>query len=365
LILHPSSFRSSFILRGAAPRRGVTLMELLLVITIILMMMVAAARQMQAAKDLRRSREAARAVSAYLGAARSRALANHRPCGVMLVSAATQLSAGTATGLQNCVMTLQQVEVPPPYAGDTTNATATVSGSGGTYQANFPQGAAQNLQNLVHKGDKIQFGYEGPWYVINANPQSSSSATFTLDPNDLVSSQCQQLPWGSSGQSSAMPFRIKRQPMVLLSSGTVHANKSLAAPLQLPAGSVIDLSCSDTPSMGSEFSSSSSPVCIVFGASGAIDSVFFNGTSSLVSQPIYLMVGKPDKARGLAAAPAGAQNPNYYTSNWADLDNKWVVINPQTGLVTTAPVGSTTNSVPNSASDSRGLANQAELLGGW
>ncbi len=71
-------------------------------------------------------------------------------------------------------------------------------------------------------------------------------------------------------------------------------------------------------------------------------------------------MGTPDKARGLGGSSRAAA----IQYNWQDDQNKWVVINPQSGLVTTAPVGSTTSSVPSSFTDARGLAGQAELLGG-
>ena len=156
-----------------------------------------------------------------------------------------------------------------------------------------------------------------------------------------------------------MAFCIKRQPIVVSSINGLQAHKSLAAPLQLPAGSVIDLTGSAAPGVADPFGPSTTPICVVFGPSGAVDSVFYNGVSSKVSQPIYLLVGTPDKARfGGQLTGAAIQY------NWQDDQNKWVVINPQSGLVTTAPVGSTTNSVPSSFTDARGLAGQAELLGG-
>ena len=221
---------SSFILHPSSLRSGVTLIELLVVITIILMMMGLAAQRMQSAKGARRSREAARALAVYLGSARSRAIASRRSCGVALVA---------APGISSCVMTPQLVEMPPPYAGDSIGATATVQAGSGTYQANLT--GVSNLSNCVHKGDKIQFNYEGPWYIVSADPsQGGQSLTFSLDPNDPLSAS-QQVPWSPSGPSSPMAFCIKRQPIVVSSINGLQAHKSLAAPLQLPAGSVIDL----------------------------------------------------------------------------------------------------------------------------
>jgi Tfp pilus assembly protein FimT len=326
----------------------VTLIELLMVITIILSMLALAAHRMQLAKDARRNREAARAIAVYFGAARSTALANRRPCGVMLVSA------GTTGGLQNCVMVLQQCEIPPPYAGDSTGATATVAtqqGVPGGYQASNMTGAS-NMTTLVHQYDVIQFNYEGPWYTISQSPTSSTSLSLTLD-----TSQGQLAPWNNQ-QSAPVPFRIYRQPMYRDASGNTHANKSMAAPLQLPAGAVIDLGYSGTDA--GTIGGITTPICIRFSPAGAVDSVFLNGQPSPVSQPIYLLVGQPDKARGF-----GTGQIQY---NYQNLENLWVVINPQSGLVTTAPVGSATPSAssgPTSVSDSRGLARTAQLQGGW
>ena len=322
VILHPSSFilrshPSSFILHPSA-RRGVTLIELLLVVAIILIMMGLAARQMQVAKDARRNRETARAISVYLGSARSTALANRRPCGVVLT---------LTSGIPQCVMALQQAEVPPPYAGDTTNATATVQGSGGTYNATLT--GASSLSKLVHQGDVIQFNYEGPWYTING----VSPMTLSLD-----QSQGQIVPWGST-PSAPMPFRIYRQPY---NNSGAHT-KSVASPLQLPAGAVIDVGSSgtDAANFSTADSSGNSPIYIMFSPAGGIQSVYQNGTnfSGPVSTPIFLLVGKVAKARGI---------DSNNQKNCQDMESLWVVISPQNGLVTVAPVaaGNTTFGQP-------------------
>ena len=289
-------------------RSGVTLIELLVVITIILMMMGLAAQRMQSAKGARRSREAARALAVYLGSARSRAMASNKPCGVVLTP---------TPGIPSCVMTLQQCEVPAPYAGDSTGATATVQGSGGSYQANLT--GAGSVSTLVHQGDTIQFNYEGPWYTIS-QPPSGSSLTLTLD-----QTQGQIVPWSASASSAPVAFRIYRQPYTL-------TTKSVAAPLQLPAGAVIDLPNSGSDNSGSAVSfNPGTAVYILFAPSGAVFNVYQQNNTSFpgtICQPIYLLVGTPDKARGLANAPTGrARTPassrptgrTTKTSGWSSL----------------------------------------------
>ena len=107
-LVHPSSF----ILHPF--RRGVTLVEMLIVISIIVIL-TAASLKLIAPADDRRVREAARAVNVYISSARSRAIEIGRPCGVIFRRA-------TGTNFPTASTVLDQCEVPPPYAGDTTDA---------------------------------------------------------------------------------------------------------------------------------------------------------------------------------------------------------------------------------------------------
>ena len=91
-------------------RRGVTLLELLIVMVILLMITAAAIPIVVPATRNRQMREATRLVTTYLGAAKARAVQTGRPAGVMI-----ERFNGNAFALQ-----ISQVEVPPPYAGDTT-----------------------------------------------------------------------------------------------------------------------------------------------------------------------------------------------------------------------------------------------------
>ena len=104
---------------------------------------------------------------------------------------------------------------------------------------------------------------------------------------------------------------------------------------------------------------------ILFGPSGSIYQVWVAGTgaggggSALISQPIFLLVGKRERMLNVTAvSPQTADNRPLWV-NWQDLENLWVVINPQTGLVTTGEVA------PGTSVDlARRLALDAQSMGG-
>jgi hypothetical protein len=184
----------------------------------------------------------------------------------------------------------------------------------------------------------IQFNYEGPWGTI-----TGSSSQFTVD---MSQSQIPP-PW-----SGAMPFRVYRQP-------NTSGAKAVAEPLQLPAGAVIDMTASGCAGINDPFATTAAPITapmyIMFAPSGAVYSIVYNGTTYFPSQLIFLLVGRADEARGLGVL-----------KNYQDLNNLWVVIDPQTGLVTTAPTAYVPNglTVAQSLQKSRSMALDAQLLGG-
>jgi prepilin-type N-terminal cleavage/methylation domain-containing protein len=100
--------------RSEQPKRGITLLELLIVMVILLMVTAAAIPIMAPALRNRQMREATRLVSAYLGAARARAVQTGRPVGVII-----ERDNGKPYALQ-----MSQVEVPLPYAGDFSGSAA-------------------------------------------------------------------------------------------------------------------------------------------------------------------------------------------------------------------------------------------------
>jgi len=304
----------------APARRGATLVEMLVVITILVLLAGVAIPVMRPAMEGRRPRETARVVNVYFSSAKNRALETGRACGVMLERMDNRPGAS---------MILQQVEMPPPYAGDDLSSRAqvqlSVSNNIATVTANMIGGFNASL---VSAGDLVQFNAQGPWYTIGSVSGTSITASMRLPSGQL-------LPWPSTSSSPPVTYQILRQP-----------KPSAAAPLQLPMGMAVDLDYSGTDA-ASFGSGNNLPVYILFSANGSLDRVQYGGSSTSVVDPIYLLVGRGDKV-GEATDP-----------NWADLSNFWVTLNPQTGMVTTAPVAQAAN-----VSASREFARNAYSMGG-
>ncbi len=294
---------------NAVGRRGVTLIELLVVIAIMAILIAAAVPAVRHQKDGRMIREAARSINVFFGVARNRAMETGRPCGVMLRPYETTAS----------VMLLEQVEVPPAYGGQLTSSTAIITGSGNTITVeldSLPDG-------MIRAGDMLQLNYQGPMYEIVGNP-SGNSFTATID-----ISQGQLLPWGNQ-PSWPVPYRILRRPI-----------KSVASPLQLPGGAVIDLGYSGTDGDQGDFGGR--PVVIMFAPSGSLQRIYIGNEPPMqLNRRVYLLVGLLEKEG---------------EENLKDLGSLWVTLNPQTGMVTSNRMA------PPELNDPRALARQARSMG--
>ena len=295
---------------------GFTLVELLVVMAIMAILLAIAVPAMRPAMEERRIREAARGVVVYFGAARTRALESGQACGVRI---------SRFDGLPQCAMELFQAKVPAPYGGDTLDSRATLTVAGATVQATINGFSG----SLVQQGDLVQFNHQGPLYTVISADGSGLTASADL-------SQGQQLPW-TDAPSEPVPYKIFRQPP-----------QESAIPLQLPAGSVIDLGWSGTDSTPALLAGGTGPVVIMFSPGGGIDRVYIDGVAQPLIEPIYLLVGK----REWVGAAAGSEN-------WRDPCSLWVVLNPRTGLVTTSPI------MPgDTVAASREFANQGRGMGG-
>jgi hypothetical protein len=304
---------------------------------------------MRPATESRRIREAARALNVYLGSARNRAMETGgvHHCGVIFHH----------FGATSAVMNLDQCEDVSGFGGGQTTSVATVSCVGNIATLHFFTDSTLTTTDwptgLVRPGDLIQLNYQGPLYTVSLpsgtiNPVDGNGYV-TGGTNTLTAtfdnSQGQVVPW--TGGTFTVFYRIFRSPTML---------KSAATPLQLPASTVIDMGASG-PDGGAAFGAND--VAILFNSDGSVYGYSIGGAPLLPAvQPIFLLLGKRERVGNTYTAGNNDVNTQ---SNDQDLTNLWVVINPQTGLVTSGEVGADNST---RFSGSRALARDAQSMGG-
>lgn len=262
--------------RRGTRRGGMTLIELLIVVSILMIITSVSLRTMSADTKGRRQREAARAISVYLGVARSRAMELGRPCGVRFEK-----------GL------ISQVETPPTLAGGSINSTCSVTTDTATGTVRATIAGAQT-------GDLVQLAQR--WFLYNGG---------ALIPVGTFQSP----PWSNT----PLPYRILRKPV-----------KNNAPTLQLPRGTMVDLRFSgdDTYSFTVPADPTQAAATITFAPNGTIAGVWDGPATAPVAKPVtspvYFLIAKLSDQK----AP----------DTWKNYENYWIAIRPQTGLITVAQV---------------------------
>lgn len=358
--------------RGGIRRRGLTLLELLVVITIMLILLAVMLPRLRPMMEQRRMREAARTVSVFFGAARSRAMETGRPVGVAIERLKIQPDAA---------VTLRMVEAPPLYAGDVIGARVRVRRLGTTnrFQVRFARrddvAAMLNQDVPVHVGDQVRFEFQAAPYrvlgldmnmdgiqdtdsddmigypdMINPDSPEVSKPAFMLVELDAAEGvvppwpeATPNAPWPPQGNgvgSRRLAFQITRRPQ-----------PTAAAPVRLPGRTVIDLTASGTDSMaltgpplgfvpvdkdaGTSGVQDPSSVIVMFNPDGRVSTVYYQDTPRAVTEVLYFLVGRWERMPAESGGPPLAEDGLY---NWQDITNFWIVINPNTGLVLSAPL---------------------------
>jgi type II secretory pathway pseudopilin PulG len=347
--------------RGVRTRPGITLLELLVAMSILLLITAAALPSLAPNLGQRRIREAARQVDTFLGSARNRAMESGRPTGVLF--APIQLGAGGSAFSLPAANVLYQVEVPAPYCGGSLTSVAQVY----TVASNISQGtatvyAAPSLSSdidtsIVQSGALVQLNHQGPLYSLTG----VSTSRLTLQLTGATALPGYVPPWPTSQNNApSVPYEIFRLPI-----------RSVATPLQLPAGTVIDFYYSgvDNPNPAQTGntdnvnyspytlapSPNNSPVftgsvlvngpMILFSPSGAIDSIYAPVAVGAAQQPspasglVHLLVGRFDRIDHGGRTPLVDDG----LPNWQDSSNLWVTVSPQTGLIGTKENGAVYN----------------------
>lgn len=285
--------------RVALRRQGLTLIELLVTVFIVLLITAIAIPLINPSLESRRLTESSRLVTGFIQGARTRAIQEQRPVGVWLEP---------MTGNSSACNTLFYAHVPPPYAGDSVGTTVTVASGGST--VNFNSATFDSTQVSVN--DFIKFNYQGHLYKITA--VNASSLTISTSGSTATN-------YPAAGDYA---FQIYRRPIRLP-----------GAPLTLPEGRVLDMSIATTSITAGLPAGSAGPYVILFSPGGSVSGLFYGGSSGSsisVTGPVHLLIGKTEQVAPTATS----------MTNWEDLENLWVAIHPQTGLVTRAEVASGT-----------------------
>ena len=348
-----------------------TLIEVLIVLSLLLVLAgIALPTTKEILSDQKVSR-AARSISAYFNEARSEAIAKSRYVGVRIerlivpgTTGSDEINFGTATSIR-----LRRITGQPSYSGEAADArVAIVSTANGI--ANLEFARADNLlltlanepNPPIGNGSLIEFpgGKLYPLGSIVVGATVTAQIDLNAPANPLDPNSSETFPLGhrlpAIGQ---FKYRIHRRP-------TVSAAKSLP----FTRGIALDLNHSGIGVTGNQFIPTSAgvnqPIDILFGPDGQIASVSLDslGNSGPPIGMIYLCLGTTD---GVIEPPDPAvaatlaelyQSDDTIVSNITNPDSIWVVINPGTGRVATAPFVAI-DGVP--ASIGEGLVNARSL----
>jgi prepilin-type N-terminal cleavage/methylation domain-containing protein len=380
--------------------RAFTLVELMIVVIIVGMVTVATIPLLKPALDGRRIREAARIVSTQFAAAQSEAVADGHSVGVWMEKLPNDSTAS---------MDLYLCESPQPYSGDTEASTVVVQVTQtGTkpgvveypgaspqtvplYQAAFTINMAVDTAwvGLLRAYDTISFGFKGAKYRILGSTDSFGQPANAVDSNGFLQSTSTVIRIEpvdpddfvydySSGSPALITFAFRKMPPLAFVTTTNPTGwttpyeivrqpiKSANTPVQLPSGAVVDLFYSgmggsyllyqapqSPPITANQFISDAHPVIATFDRTGALEYLYVNGQQTQITHPLYFLIGKREKLASVETDPT--------KQNSADLENIWVSINPQSGLVSTAEVASGSGF---GISASRALATSAQAMGG-
>jgi type II secretory pathway pseudopilin PulG len=355
-------------------RSGYTLVEILVVLFVLMLL---AAIALPTVKELLSNQKVSRAaqnMTAFIAKARSRAIAEEKPFGVLIERGVGVDDTGNVIGLSQSIR-LRQIAGVPPYTGDASNAYATlrddpqfpnVEIAEFTVKDNQLLSLSRNIYsdaNLtpqqqhesapIRNGDYLELP-GGRMVPITFMPYTTAAgevlpdgsiaqsggatARATLEGSDgeltvrVWFSLTKFYPEGSRTLSgSRVKYRIHRRPVV-----------SSVTPFSMPRGVVTDLNYSGVGVAGNQFASLSDDkdIEIIFGADGSVLRVTngwfwvsgtgvadWDETQVAPLGAIYLCIGDAD---GLVPNNLFSQDKKAF-SNLLNLESIWVSINPYTG----------------------------------
>jgi hypothetical protein len=262
----------------------------------------------------------------------------------------------------------------PPYSGDASNARVKITGNAndgsGTAEFDATTGSLLYLSatwsprpdpSPIQKGDFLELPGGRLVAIDEIKPDNTSNIDRTKVSFNLRKGRTgfddgfreAQYPAGDR----KVRYKIHRRPV-----------PSSTAPYSLPRGVVVDLNYSGMQGTRDHYdgqsvedrrhfapkirppdfpSGATNPIDIIFGPDGHVESVTTSGENKLKPADgiIFLCVGDADGVQpdNLLSTEKGA------IANLLNLESKWVVINPSTGRITSAPFASVQQMIPSSS----------------
>lgn len=299
----------------AADRRfGMTLIELLVVVGILGLLSVIVLPAISGNEESRLGRAAAEQVAGLINQARNDAMGSGRPAGVTIRPVST--GAAAAIDLFRC-------RVPPAYRGDTTSSQLQRLANSTTVQPVPTDCIASISQAGVLQSDLVTFDDRGPTYRISSTPSASG---FQIDLRTAEAGQnAVNTPWPPEGVP--MAFAIERRPRIV------------GSPVSLGQSRCIDLKWSGFGAPPPSFTSfaAGDSISVTFDSRGQIRHVFQNGNRLIANGPLFLLVGRVDRAGNASAVGAGpSAADDSIGANWQYPTSYWIAIDPASGQVRTA-----------------------------
>ena len=381
-------------------RRALTLVELLVTVSIMGMVVAISVPIIKPMLASNKVKSGADVVAGFLAQARNRAIEENRPVGVTF-ERVLNYQDGDAYPYNGVSVLMRQVAEPRPLSGFVKDVRVAVDASSGagqiffyTWQWNSSAGVwewalsnaeADYWKKLVFDGDQIQFNANGPKYKI-----TRTGDVFSVVMNDIQNPNFNLTPPVYTNLQPAL-FKVFRKPQ----PGKIAP--TMAMPVALPSGVVVDLDCSGMKTSDfidksksknwrvvcDDFSASGpedkKSVTIMFSPTGEVDRVYFSepGTIKVISTiptgPIFLNIGIWERSGFWMEDTTKPQNSpdRWYISNdylpdddepdlrnYHDMNNYWVTIFSRTGAVRVNRVATT----PDSGRFSDGAINTSRRL---
>ena len=310
-------------------RAGLTLVELLVVVAILGLLAVTVLPTLSTSAEARRTREAARIVSSYLAKAQSRAIGRTEWAGFWLTTPISNPSA-------NFSMDFYLADVPAVFRGDSTTASVSGSASGSVFVI-----TSGSLTGTVSgtNGDLVRFDGQPPWFAYhNATTIGLRNGSGS---SDNVNQTTLNTPWPAA--NTPHRFEILRQPIRAGSPLTIADGRGIDLSWSGYGGSSLATYSTWSGLGGTTLAESCPPqspqspprsIAVLFDGTGRLRQLFYNSDRVTISGPVFLLIGRTDRAGNNAAALNASDDS--VGANWQYSDSFWIAIDPLSGVAKTA-----------------------------